>query len=167
MWDTLQMLGILLLFFILVNGVLALFIRSLPPRVFNETFPVYQMRVWEKRLYRRLGVHRWKNHLPQAGWMTGFSRKRLPKVPDTAYTERFIREICSAMLGHFVMAFAGLLAPLAALLPWAHNKAAWFVGLWFLAVLHFIIQILYVMIQRYNLPRFVRLRERLRQFQGC
>ncbi|MDR0303095.1 MAG: hypothetical protein LBI04_12390 [Treponema sp.] len=153
----------LLLFFILVNGVLGLFIRSLPPAVFNETFSIYQMRLWEKRLYRRLGLHKWKNRLPQAGWMTGFSRKRLPNAVDTAYAERFIWETCCAMLGHFVMAFAGLLFPLAALLPWAHNKDAWFAGLWFLAVLHFLIQILYVMIQRYNLPRFVQLRERLRQ----
>jgi hypothetical protein len=93
--------------------------------------------------------------------MTGFSRKRLPRVVDTAYAERFIRETCCAMLGHFVMAFVGLLAPLAALLPWAHNKDAWLAGLWFLAVLHFLIQFLYVMIQRYNLPRFVRLKCRL------
>jgi hypothetical protein len=134
----------LLLFFIFVNGVLGLCIRSLPSGVFNETLPIYQMRSWEKRLYRRIGVHKWKNLLPQAGWMTGFSRKRLPTIIDTAYAERFIRETCCAMLGHFVMAFAGLLVPLAALLPWAHNKDAWFIGLWFLAVLHFLIQILYV-----------------------
>ena len=112
----------ILLFLILVNGVLALLIRSLPPNVFDETRPVYKIMAWEKRFYRRLGVHKWKNILPQAGSMTGFSRKRLPKVIDVAYTERFIWEICCAMLGHFTMAFAGLLAPLIINLPWVYDE---------------------------------------------
>lgn len=161
MLNKIIMAGILVLFFILVNGVLALFIRALPSKIFKKTHSAYQMRLWEKRLYCRLGVRRWKNSLPQAGWMQGFSRKQLPKMINIDYTKRFIWEICCAMLGHFIMAFAGLLAPCLTLLPWAYNKEIWFVVLCCLAIFNFFIHLLYVMIQRYNLPRFVQLQERL------
>jgi hypothetical protein len=126
--DIFKMIGVLLVFLIFVNGVLALPIRA----------------------------------LPQAGWMTGFSRKSLPKSKDAAYVKRLIWETCCAMLGHFVMAFVGLLMPFAILLPWAHNKKVWLIYLWILAAIHFIFQILLVMIQRYNLPRFIRLRNLLK-----
>ena len=38
---------------------------------------------------------------------------------------------------------------------------SWIVGLCGLAIIHFFIQLFYVMIQRYNLPRFIQLRKRL------
>jgi len=66
------------------------------------------------------------------------------------------------MLGHFIMAFAGLLAPMIMYLPWMNENRIWFAGLWCLALFHFFVQLMYVMIQRYNLPRFVRVRKRLK-----
>jgi hypothetical protein len=156
------MAGALVLFFILINGVLALFIRTLPSKIFKETHSAYKMKPWEKQLYRRMGVRRWKNNLPQAGWMQGFSRKHLPNKIDIDYTKRFIWETCCAMFGHFIMALTGMLAPLLVILPWADNKKMWFVGLWCLAVFHFLIHILYVIVQRYNLPRFILLQERIK-----
>ena len=112
MLNTLLVMLTLLIFLILVNGVLAIFIRSLSSKVFDETRSFYKIMAWEKKFYRLLGVHKWKKYLPQAGWMTGFSRKKLPTIIDMKYTERFVWEICCSMLGHFIMAFAGLLAPL-------------------------------------------------------
>jgi len=148
----------IVIFFILVNGVFALLIRSLPLKLFDEKLAIYQVETLEKRLYRCLKVNRWKKYLPQAGWMTGFSRRRLPKEIDLAYVKRFVWEICCAMFGHFFMAFLGLLAPLLAYLPWMEGTN---LMLWILAVIHFFFQFLYVMIQRYNLPRFIKLKGRL------
>lgn len=159
MINILLMLAVLTVFYILVNGVLALGIRALPSGVFDPNHRAYRLLGWEKRLYRRLGVHCWKNKLPQAGWMTGFSRKHLPQTLDGDYVDRFTKETCMAMLGHFVMAWAGFLSLLFALLPIAENKPVWGSVLAGLAVLHFFMQMAYVMIQRYNLPRFIRLRE--------
>ena len=148
----------ILLFFILVNGVLALLIRSLPSKLFDETRRLYRVIPCEKRLYKKLKIYHWKNILPQAGWMTGFSRKQLPKTIKLTYVEKFIWEICCSMFGHTIMALMGLLAPLLAFFPWMDgNKEL----LWGLGILHFIIQLLYVMIQRYNLPRFIKIKERL------
>jgi hypothetical protein len=155
------MIGVLLIFLIFVNGVLALPVRALPSVVFDENRSVYKIALWEKRFYKWIGLHKWKKLMPEAGWMTGFSRKNLPKVKDAAYVNRLIWETCCAMLGHFIMAFVGLLMPFAILLPWTHNKKTWLICLWFLAVVHFTFQILLVMIQRYNLPRFIRLKNLL------
>jgi len=162
MFEIIGLVGTLIIFFIFVNGILALFIRSLPSKVFDETRSVYQMMMWEKRFYQQMKITRWKNKLPQAGWMQGFSRRSLPKIIDVAYTQRFIWETCCAMLGHFVMAFAGLLLPFIILLPWVHNNKTLLACLWGLAIFHFFVHILYVMIQRYNLPRFVQLNKRLK-----
>jgi len=125
MWDAFLNVLTILLFLILVNGVLALLIRALPEKIFYESRPFYKIMTWEKRFYIWLGVHKWKKYLPQAGSMTRFSRKQLPKRIDAAYVERFIWETCCSMLGHFIMAFVGLLAPMLIYLPWVYKNTTW------------------------------------------
>ncbi len=154
-------LGMELVFYILVNGPLALLVRSLPAAWFAPQRGIFRQMQWEGRLYRRLRLPVWKGWLPEAGWMTGFSRRHLPGRLTPAYADRFLAEIGMAEVGHFVMGLAGFASlALVALLP--GFMAAFVV----VACLHLLVQMAYVMIQRYNRPRFMKLKRQLEGRQG-
>jgi len=110
------------------------------------------------RLYRRLGIDRWKGRLPEAGGLFagGFS-KRSMRSRDTAYLERFVAETRRAEAGH-LMAFGA--SPLFAL----------FNPLW-IVPLHLLYGALsnlpFVAIQRYNRFRLLRLLERRRAAEAA
>lgn len=141
-----------LVFWVLVNGVFALIVRQFPQSWFDPARKLYRARPGEQRLYRRLGIARWKDRLPECGWMTGFSKSKIVatgKGPqDILYLQTFITETCMAELGHLLMGPLGFLSLLLGLL--------WPV-LWAVAALHLILQLALVVAQRFNRPRLLRL----------
>ena len=105
----------------------------------------FQARPWEARLYRRLGVHRWKRGMPT------YSPDEFSMADRNL--EEIVQATCRAELVHEL------------------NAAASFVpllfSLWFGALAVFVItsvaaaafDLVFVMIQRYNRPRLRRLME--------
>jgi glycosyl-4,4'-diaponeurosporenoate acyltransferase len=95
----------LLLWPILIIGAGRL-VERLPLRVLDPESWLYRTRSWELggRVYERLGVKRWKAHLPDgaAVWQDGFRKKRLAGADDD-YLARFSRETCRAELVHWLM----------------------------------------------------------------
>jgi glycosyl-4,4'-diaponeurosporenoate acyltransferase len=113
----------LLLWPILIIGAGRL-VERLPLSALDPEGWLYRTRSWETggRVYERLGVKRWKAHLPDgaAVWRGGFRKKHLagagkgtrkgsgPSGPvrgplDDAYLARFSRETCRAELVHWLM----------------------------------------------------------------
>lgn len=150
-----------LLFWILVNGVFALVVRSFPQSWFDPRRALYRPRRGEQRLYRRLRINRWKGRLPDCGWMTGFSKSRVAlsgnAAADSRFLQTFITETCMAELGHLLMGPLGFLSLLAAPL-WPGQPPGW---LWPLlcvvAILHLLFQLALVLAQRFNRPRLMKL----------
>lgn len=74
-----------------------------------------RIRAWERhgRWYRRVGVHRWKDRLPEAGtWFGGLSKRHLPPADDGGLG-RFAQECLRAERTH-----AWIMAALPAFLLW-------------------------------------------------
>lgn len=108
----------------------------------------YQSRAWEKRLYEKLNVKRWKGAVPAYD----------PHLFDRTknHWEEIVQASCQAELVHEMIILLSF-APV-------------FFSIWFGAVMVFVItsvlaalfDMTFVMIQRYNRPRIIQLMERQR-----
>lgn len=156
---TLSMTALNIVFWTIFNFGLAFLVRCLPMRLFSYTRALYREFRFEKRLYRILRVNRWKDHLPEAGGLAGFPKRRLAGELTLPYVEKFLTETCIAEVGHLAIGVLGYCSVgFAWLLPDPHPYIPLFVGF---ATLNLLIQLLFVIIQRYNRPRLMRLRSML------
>lgn len=124
--------------------------QALPRSCFDpQRFP-YRTRPWEKngRIYERLHIRRWKNKLPDMSrLLPDMVKKRL----GGADTQRLIQETCAAECVHWWL----LLLSAGILFLW---RSPWCRALWLLYNL--LGNLPYIIIQRYNRPRLLRLAEK-------
>lgn len=141
--------------YLIAIGVLSQLAALLPRRLFHaERFP-YRAYKWEQDgdIYRKIGITRWKDKLPDMSKILPFLKKKAVSVRVTAReAERLIQETCVAEMVHIVlsvMTFACVL-----IYPGA--------GGWILSVVYVLVgHVPFILIQRYNRPRFVRMHEML------
>ena len=76
---------------IAVDGIGAYISRRLPEKFFvaAKTKVVSEA---ERKLYRRLGIKRWKDKVPELGGFTSFHKDRLENPSDKNYLARFLLE---------------------------------------------------------------------------
>lgn len=168
-WSTLKislfMTALNTVFWTAFNFGVAFLVRCLPKRLFSFDRAFYREHRFEKHLYRFLRVNRWKGHLPEAGGLAGFSKRSLANTLTLQYVERFLMETCIAEVGHLAIGILGYCSVgFAWLLPDPYPYIPLFVVL---ATLDLFVQLLFVIIQRYNRPRLVRLRDRLLHQAAC
>ncbi|NJP40561.1 hypothetical protein HCH52_05795 [Oscillospiraceae bacterium HV4-5-C5C] len=110
----------------------------------------YQSRPWEKggKIYDHLSIRKWKDKVPD---MSKIRSKMLPKKLSENRTsqslDRLIRETCVAETVHKALILLGL----GCILIWRGKGGVLLSFLWALG------NCLYIMIQRYNRPRLIRL----------
>ena len=112
---------------------------------------------WEKKLYIKLGVRAWKDHIPDLGGIGGFSKKRLQSPDAPAYIEKYIIECHKGVLTHRLCYLLGL--PVMLTLP---NLCALTIGLP-VAVINLILNALPTMALRYNTPMLLGMLKRMRR----
>lgn len=143
-----------LLLFILFSVILTLLAEKMPHGIYNYKKWLYRERKWEDggRVYERIFfVKKWKSRLPDIGdflkWR--FSKKHLTEVKSD-YLNRFLTESCKAELTHWVIICTSFF-----FIFWGGLVA--FSRILILAVA---LNGPYIIIQRYNRPRLVRLLKR-------
>ena len=142
---------------IALDALAALAIRLTPDRLYPAESPRYRVRGWEKKLYLKLGVRAWKDHIPDLGGIGGFSKKRLQSPDDPAYIEKYVIECHKGVLTHRLCYPLGLLVMLT--LP---NLCALTIGLP-VAVINLILNALPTMALRYNTPMLLGMLKRMRR----
>lgn len=151
---------LLLLFWITINIIVPWLVRFLvPKRFFNENVWLFRERETEIAFYRKIKVNKWKDKLPDAEKLIHFQRSSLPCNMDESYINRFITECCIAELGHLtvgIVGFSSLFLPL--LLPYDLQIKA-FIVFFILSVIDLFVQTLFIIIQRYNRPRLIKLKK--------
>lgn len=104
------------------------------------------------KLYERLGVKRWKDKLPDMSKLSRrLARKSIPDTPTPESLLSLIQETCVAEVIHELLMVLGFLCYLIR----RRRRVFLLACLWALGNLPFVI------IQRYNRPRLMRLRTRL------
>lgn len=145
-------------YYLVVISIIAFFVgRLLPKKWFcSDKFPYRAYRFEDGgRIYEKLYVRKWQNKVPDmskvlpkimpAKNLSGDYKSRLP---------RMLQETCVAELIHSLNCFAGLYC--LELYP----------GIWgiIISILYIILfNLPFIVIQRYNRPRLLRIAERMRQ----
>ncbi|MEE0859329.1 MAG: hypothetical protein U0M12_07685 [Acutalibacteraceae bacterium] len=151
---------LLALFWVVINVTVPWLVRFLvPKRFFNENKWLFKERKFEGPLYRKIKVSKWKDKLPDAGKLIHFQRDSLPCDIDEAYINRFIMECCIAELGHLSVGIIGFTSLFFVFLIPGNDKLEHLGVFLLLSILDFAIQMLFVIIQRYNRPRLIKLRK--------
>ena len=145
-----------LLYFALIGVFGFLLGRLLPKGMFRgDRFPFRPFR-WEKQgsVYNLLGVRRWKEKVPDMSTILPrlMPSRNLPKDPTSAQLERIVQETCVAEWIHGLLCAAGF----GCVLIW---KGVW--G-WIVSAVYFLGNIPFIIIQRYNRPKLMRILERVR-----
>ena len=133
-----------------LDGIAALTIRSLPKGKVNPFSKFFCERKGERKFYEKIGVRGWKDLIPESGkYLCHFAKDKIAKPKDNVYILKFLRETCYAEIMHIIS------IPLA------------FVPIFFLpysltiflpvAVVNAFLQILPVIVQRYNRIRLITL----------
>ena len=138
-----------------VTGLLSFFLgRLIPPNKMEwRCFPYKLYRIEkEGQIYKKIGIHHWKNKVPDMSKI--FPKLMPPKKMVTTEKNsllRMIQETCTAELTHVVLCLTGLYC----IKLWPGTGGI------LLAVLNIVLfNLPFILIQRYNRPRLVRLYKR-------
>lgn len=141
--------------YVAVIGILAHYIgESLPRPLFSEYKFPYRTYKWERggKIYNRLKIKKWKTHLPD---MSRVMRDMMPKkvTYDATSTnvDALIKETCVAECVHYWLCVFSV----GIYLIWKN-----YVGV-ILALVFVFCNIPFIMIQRYNRPHLIKLRQKL------
>lgn len=142
--------------YLAVTGILSFIIgRLLPKKWFNWEAPFFQCRPMEKggKIYERFSIRKWKDIAPDMNKiLPAFMPGRAPKTMHSSReeVEGLLQETCVAEVIHLALAVVGF--------GCVHIWPG-FSGL-LIAVLNAIGNLPFIMIQRYNRPRFVKIYSR-------
>lgn len=139
------------------DGLIALIINKLPDRWFGVDNPLYRVFPWEKNLYKKLKVRKWKDYVWELGGLGGFSKKELKEPDNPQYIEKFIIECNKGMVTHRLSYPIGFLAMLT--LP---NTCSLTIALP-VAIVNLFLNILPTLALRYNTPMLLSVLKRLRR----
>ncbi len=131
-----------------------IFGRCLPKQIFNENLFPYKSFHWEQEgsIYKKLKIKKWQNMLPD---MSKIVPKIIPqKKIDSNFKDNLplmVSETCIAEFIHVILCVVGL-----------NCISIWEgIGGILMAILNFFVNGLYVIIQRYNRPRLLKLKNKL------
>ncbi len=135
----------------LFSNVAALFIKR--EKLKEDRFP-FRLYRWERegRIYDKLAIRKWKNHVPDVSRVfKPLMRKEVAVGATPAHLFALIKECCVAELVHYAL----IILSLAVLLICPDTAGA------VLYLLCFLINLPFILIQRYNRPQLKRSAERL------
>ncbi len=144
-----------ILYFILIGQGCFYFGLALPREKFDEEGFPYKSFVWERngRFYDKFHVKKWKSHVPDMSIITKLLfPKKVPSNITSKEVDRLIKESCVAEMIHYLLCILSV----------------GFYHIWkgktgvIISVFYFLGNLPYIMIQRYNRPNFISLRERLK-----
>jgi glycosyl-4,4'-diaponeurosporenoate acyltransferase len=140
-----------LLIFILYSVGITYFSTKIPASAFTRNQWLFKVRKWERdgQIYQRLlNVKRWKGSLPE---LSDFIKSVFPKKQIKEYSQKYFQayfaESCRSELTHWCIILSTFL-----FLFWCDFKTYALIAL--IAV---ILNLPYVIIQRYNRPRIMKI----------
>ncbi len=153
-WQSCLYILISIVVVIVIDAILAFVIRRLPNKWFHFKKRLFKIRKWEKKFYEKLKIKKWKDLIPELGQFTNFSKSKVTDPTNNEYVERFLLEICYGEVIHYTSILFGFLIIFLFNLKWC-----WCIGIP-IAIANGIINMLSLMILRYNRPKLMILHER-------
>lgn len=137
-----------------IDAIVAIVIHALPRKWFNPFKKIFQVFDWERKFYTKLGIKRWKDMIPETGAaLTGFGKDKVLDMTNNEYVLKFMEETVYAEVLHllsFIISFVVIFINL---------DLVWLVAVPMI-IANGIMQIMPVMVQRYNRPKLMILYHR-------
>lgn len=139
-----------IVFELLIAGI----VEWLPSKCYKKDGWLYMCTKKESLFYDKLKIRSWKERIPELGSLCGFRKNKIQNPNDPEYISRFIEEAKKAVVIHIVCGVLGFLVIF--ILP---LKYWWRIGLP-VGIVSFVLNIMPVLVQRYNIPKLKVLEKR-------
>lgn len=64
---------------------------------------------WERKFYEKIKIKKWKDHIPELGWLANFRKNKVIEPNNNIYVEKFLVECCYGETIHFLSLCLGFL----------------------------------------------------------
>ena len=126
------------------DGIGALIIRRLTPKKwYLPEKRIFHVSAKERKFYTKLKIKKWKDHVPELGLFTGFSKSEIKEAEDAEYLCKFLLESNYGVMIHIANALFGFVI---AFIPLCAAPSIWIP----IYAVNFILSILPVAILRYT-----------------
>ena len=133
----------------------------LPRRWFHADHFPYRAFAWENggKIYNKLGIRKWKDRVPDMSRIAkNMVAKKLPVGSSSAQMERLVQETCVAEMVHALLIIAGL---------WVLKLWPTVWGVLFYLVYALLGNLPFIIIQRYNRPRLMKLFSKTKKHENA
>ncbi len=135
-----------------IDGITAFIVRwLLPEKWFKTRNEVFVARKNEQLFLEKIGIKKWKDHVPELGFFTAFRKNKISDPKNNRYVERYIMEANYGVTVHFTSVLLGF-----AVIFVCPIKECFCFGIP-VAFVNAIYNLLSFAILRYNLPKLHRL----------
>lgn len=128
--------------------------RALPRSWFNPFYNRFKVSKKEQRFYDKLGIRKWKDKVPDLGFLTKFNKNKVQDPTNNKYIERYLLEAAYGRVGHLVSLFTGFSVIFIYPLKFAINFGIP------VAIVNFVLNLMTYMVLRYNFPKLLTLHKR-------
>ena len=94
---------------VLLDGIVAFIIRKMPEKWFDENKKIFTLSKKEKKFFEVIGIKKWKDHVPDLGSFTNFSKGKIEQPKSNEYLKRFMLEASYGIMIHYLSAPIGYL----------------------------------------------------------
>ena len=139
---------------ILVDGIVAIVIHWFPKKMFSHENKRFDVSKKEIKFYEAIGIKKWKELVPELGFLNGFKKNHIADPNNPEYLEKFLLEINYGWVLHVLVVPFGYLIMLLDYKMYMANGIT--IGLTIgipVATVNAILCVLPAFVLRYNYPR--------------
>ena len=145
---------------VIATFLIAFLASLLPVKFYEPNNKIFHVFKFEKKLYERLGIKKWKDKIPELGkQLSGFDKHTLAEPDNPEYIHKFLLENCKGDFLHAISMIYSVLSLviLIFILPYPFILTMWLPT----AVVAICVHSLSYMILRYTRPKLMILHKRL------
>ena len=159
-WWVIAMVVIGVAFEIAIDGVFAKLVNISPDKWYSQDKKFFKVSKKERNFYEKLKIRSWKDKVLELGALGGFRKNKLADPASPEYLQKFLYESGKGIVVHIGGLFLGFLVMV--IFP---LKYALVIGLP-IAIVNFVLNLLPIMILRYNTPKLLVAYERVKRTQA-
>ena len=144
---------------IIVDGIVAFIIRRMPEKYFDYHKKIFNASSKKLKLYKALGVKKWKDKVPELGMFTNFRKNKIDDPKNSEYLKRYILEACYGVIIHYVSVPFSFIIMLLDINMYANGSNLYLTIALPVAIVNAVLIVLPAFILRFNLPKLIRLYE--------
>ncbi len=137
----------------IIDAIVATLIRKLPEKGFDANKKFFTASKRELAIYQKLGVKKWKEHIPELGGFTSFHKNKIADPKNNEYISRFLLEASYGVTIHFISVFAGFLIIFIDWRMFLGTSNLWLTIAIPCAVVNAILNYMPVCVLKYNIPK--------------